>query len=396
VTQLIAYLEEGRRALGVIPTQQTLVLERFFDESGGMQLVLHAPFGSRINKAWALALRKRFCRQFNFELQAAATEDALMLSLGPAALLSAVRCVPLPASRNDARRAGPGVSRRAGLRNALALERDGLARGAAPPRRSEVAPQLQRMLAADLLASVFPDAAACLENIPGDREIPDHPLVSQTVRDCLDEAMDFEGLRRVLERIHRGELQLVARDTPEPSVFAYEILDARPYAFLDDAPARGAAEPRGADARGAEAPDDLGALDAGAIARVRDEARPDPRDADELHDALMTAGFLTPDEIARSRASRSADDARPRRRHTARRRRRRASARAARGTSGDRARSADRARRRRARATWRRDAAIVELLRGRLTLVGPTTAERSPLAADRGARSGGRAPCPRE
>ena len=160
----------------------------------------------------------------------------------------------------------------------------------------KVAPQIQRMLADDLMAAVFPDAAACLENIPGDRQIPDHPLVSQTVRDCLEEAMDFEGLRAVLGRIHRGELRLVARDTPEPSLFAHEILNAKPYAFLDDAPleerrshavqSRRATEPASAG--------DLGALDADAIARVREEERPDPRDADELHDAMLTAGFLTP------------------------------------------------------------------------------------------------------
>ena len=172
---------------------------------------------------------------------------------------------------------------------------------AVPRRRGgrKVAPQLQRMLADDLMAAVFPDAAACLENIPGDREIPDHPLVSQTVRDCLEEAMDFDGLRLVLERIHRGELRLVARDTPEPSFFAHEILNAKPYAFLDDAPLE---ERRSHAVQSRRTTDpassgDLGALDADAIARVRDEERPDPRDADELHDALLTAGFLTEAEL---------------------------------------------------------------------------------------------------
>src|SRR5204863_1487887 len=236
VSTLLEYLAEARRVLGVIPTQQTLVLERFFDESGGMQLVLHAPFGSRINKAWALALRKRFCRQFNFELQAAATEDALMLSLGPqhSFPLSDVFRYLHPASTRDvliqAFLDAPMFETRWRWNATVAL--------AVARRRGgrKLAPQLQRMLAADLLAAVFPDAAACLENIPGDREIPDHPLVKQTVADCLDEAMDFDGLRAVLERIHNGDLQLVARDTPEPSVLAYEILGAQPYAFLDDAP----------------------------------------------------------------------------------------------------------------------------------------------------------------
>ena len=258
VTQLIGYLAEGRRVLGVIPTQQTLVLERFFDESGGMQLVLHAPFGSRINKAWALALRKRFCRQFNFELQAAATEDALMLSLGPQhsfPLSDVFRYLHPETTRDVLVQAfldAPVFETRWRWNATLAL--------AVPRRRGgrKLPPQLQRMLAEDLLASVFPDAAACLENIPGDRQIPDHPLVSQTVRDCLEEAMDFDGLRVVLERIHRGELALVARDTPEPSVFAYEILDARPYAFLDDAPLEERRSHAVQTRRGAGAADDLG------------------------------------------------------------------------------------------------------------------------------------------
>jgi ATP-dependent Lhr-like helicase len=297
--QVLAYLADGRRTLGVIPSQETLVLERFFDESGGMQLVLHAPFGSRINKAWGLALRKRFCRQFNFELQAAATEDALMLSLGPqhSFPLSDVFRYLHPETTKDvlvqAFLDAPVFKTRWRWNTTISL--------AVPRARGgrRIAPQVQRMLADDLMAAVFPDAAACLENIPGDRQIPDHPLVSQTVRDCLEEAMDFEGLRAVLGRIHRGELRLVARDTPEPSLFAHEILNARPYAFLDDAPleerrshavqSRRATDPQSAGS--------LGALDIAAIERVREEERPEPRDADELHDALLTAGFLTIDEL---------------------------------------------------------------------------------------------------
>ena len=297
--QVIAYLAEGRRVLGVVPSQETLVLERFFDEAGGMQLVLHAPFGSRINKAWGLALRKRFCRQFNFELQAAATEDALMLSLGPQhsfPLSDVFRYLHPETTRDVLVQAfldAPVFKTRWRWNTTISL--------AVPRARSgrKVAPQIQRMQADDLMAAVFPDAAACLENIPGDRQIPDHPLVSQTVRDCLQEAMDFEGLRAVLGRIHRGELRLVARDTPEPSLFAHDILNARPYAFLDDAPLE---ERRSHAVQSRRATDpasaaDLGALDANAIARVREEERPDPRDADELHDVLLTAGFLACDEL---------------------------------------------------------------------------------------------------
>jgi len=293
---LAAYLEEGRRALGTLPTQQTLVLERFFDESGGMQLVLHAPFGSRINKAWALALRKRFCRQFNFELQAAATEDALLLSLGPmhSFPLSDVFRYLHPETVRDvlvqAFLDAPVFETRWRWNATISL--------AVPRSRGarKVAPPIQRMIAADLLASVFPDAAACLENIPGDRQVPDHPLVAQTVRDCLEEAMDLEGLRALLRRVHAGELALVSRDTPEPSVLAHEILNAQPYAFLDDAPLEERRSRAVQTRRAASTQDDLGTLDPDAIARVRDECRPDPRDADELHDALLTVGVLRADE----------------------------------------------------------------------------------------------------
>ena len=296
--QAVAYLADARRALGVLPTQQTLVLERFFDESGGMQLVLHAPFGSRVNKAWGLALRKRFCRQFNFELQAAATEDSLLLSLGPQhsfPLADVFRYLHSATARDALVQAfldAPVFQTRWRWNTTISL--------AVPRNRNgkKVPAQLQRMLADDLMAAVFPDAAACLDNIPGDRQIPDHPLVSQTVRDCLEEAMDFDGLAGVLDRIHGGDIRCIARDTPEPSALSHEILNARPYAFLDDAPleerrtmavhARRATEPSVAG--------DLGALDPAAIERVREEQRPDPRDADELHDVLLTAGFLTADE----------------------------------------------------------------------------------------------------
>jgi ATP-dependent Lhr-like helicase len=297
--QAASYLLDGRAALGVIPTQQTLVLERFFDEAGGMQLVLHAPFGSRINKAWTLALRKRFCRQFNFELQAAATEDALLLSLGPqhSFPLSDVFRYLHPATTRDilvqALLDAPLFKTRWRWNTTISL--------AVPRSRggSKVPPQLQRMQSDDLMAAVFPDAAACLENIPGDREIPDHPLVNQTIRDCLEEAMDFDGLTAVLSRIHAGELRCVARDTPEPSAFAHEILNAKPYAFMDDAPL----EERRTQAVQTRVPadragSDMRVLDADAIERVRDEQRPDPRDADELHDALLTAGFLLRAEVS--------------------------------------------------------------------------------------------------
>jgi ATP-dependent Lhr-like helicase len=298
--QIVAYLREARRLLGALPTQETLILERFFDEAGGMQLVLHAPFGSRVNRAWGLALRKRFCRQFNFELQAAATEDAILLSLGPQhsfPLQDVFRYLHSNTVRDILVQAlldAPmfGVRWRWNATISLALLRS---RGG-----KKTPPQIQRMEAEDLLAAVFPDAAACLENIAGDREVPDHPLVRQTIEDCLGDAMDVDRLARVLEAIHEGRLTLLARDLPEPSPLSAEILNARPYAFLDDAPleerrtqavyTRRALEPSTAG--------DLGALDPAAIERVRQEAWPSPENADELHDALLVSGFLTDREVA--------------------------------------------------------------------------------------------------
>jgi ATP-dependent Lhr-like helicase len=293
--QLVEYLGEASRMLGTLPTEHTVVAERFFDESGGMQLVIHAPFGSRVNRAWGLALRKRFCRQFNFELQAAATEDGILLSLGPQhsfPLDNVFRFLQpesvadiLVQALLDAPMFGTHWRWNATIALAVARSRGG--------RR--VAPQIQRMEADDLLAAAFPDAAACLENIPGDREVPDHPLVRQTVDDCLREVMDLDRLITILEGLRSGAIRCVARDLPEPSPLAAEILNARPYAFLDDAPleerraqavyTRRAFEPSNAD--------DLGTLDVAAIARGRDVTWPDVRDADELHDTLLTSGFLT-------------------------------------------------------------------------------------------------------
>jgi len=294
-TEIVNYLTDARNALGAMPTQDTIILERFFDDSGGMQLILHAPFGSRINKAWGLALRKRFCRQFNFELQAAATEDAVLLSLGPqhSFPLADVFRYLHPATARDvlvqAMLAAPVFQTRWRWNTTISL--------AIPRNRGgrKVPPPLQRAMADDLMAAVFPDAAACPENLAGDRELPDHPLVNQVVRDCLEEAMDFDGLTRVLTRIHAGEIECIARDTTEPSPLAHEILNAKPYAFLDDAPLEERRTQAVMTRRSTS--NDLSVLDANAIERVRDEARPDPRDADELHDALLTFGFLLEGEV---------------------------------------------------------------------------------------------------
>ncbi|MEW9571694.1 DEAD/DEAH box helicase [Rhodanobacter sp. Si-c] len=295
--QLADYLAGAKAALGVLPTQSTLVFERFFDESGGTQLVIHSPFGSRINRAWGLALRKRFCRQFNFELQAAATEDAIVLSLSTShsfpleevarylhsnsaehVLVQALLDAPLFPARW-----------RWNAVTALALPR--FAGG------KKVPPQLQRMKSEDLLAAVFPDQVACLENIVGERQIPDHPLVAQTLHDCLREAMDVDGLLDLLRRLEAGTIRLVVRELAAPSPLAGAVLNAAPYAFLDDAPL----EERRTRAVRQDSPvnaGDLGRLDPDAITAVREEAWPEVRSVDEMHEALDALGGITADEAA--------------------------------------------------------------------------------------------------
>ncbi|HEV8168405.1 MAG TPA: hypothetical protein VGP59_03630, partial [Pyrinomonadaceae bacterium] len=299
--QIVEYLAGAKIVLGVMPSQDNLVLERFFDDSGSMQLVLHAPFGSRINRAWGLALRKRFCRKFNFELQAAATEDAIVLSLGP------THSFPL----DDVFHYLNSKTVRQLLCQALLDApmwnirwRWNVTRSLAVLRRrggKKIPAQLQRMDAEDLLTAIFPDQVACAENLPtGEREIPTHPLVDQTVKDCLEEAMDIEGLERLLTSIERNEKNLYARDVIEASPLSQEILNARPYAYLDDAPleerrTRAVFQRRWLDPETAA---DMGKLDQAAIDRVREEVWPEPRNADELHDALVELGFITEEEGA--------------------------------------------------------------------------------------------------
>ncbi len=300
--QLRAYLHAAHAALGCLPTQQTIVFERFFDEAGGMQLVIHSPFGSRINRAWGLALRKRFCRTFNFELQAAATEDTIILSLTTAHSfeLSEVARYLHPNSAREiliqALLAAPMFTTRWRWDASIAL--------ALPRFRGgkKVPPALARMNAEDLLASVFPDQVACGENIVGDIVVPDHPLVKQTVRDCLEEAMDIEGFERLLHGLVSGEINIIARDLTEPSPLALEVLSARPYAYLDDAPleerrTQGVSSRRWMDPQTAA---DIGKLDPEAIARVRGEAWPDASSPDELHDALAWMTYLTREEAERN------------------------------------------------------------------------------------------------
>jgi ATP-dependent Lhr-like helicase len=298
--QIAEYLAQAHAALGCLPTQDTIVLERFFDEAGGMQMVIHSPYGSRINRAWGLALRKRFCRKFNFELQAAATEDNIVLSLTPVhsfELSEAARYLSSASVRTVLIQAlldSPMFATRWRwvATTALALPR---MRGG-----KKVPPQLVRMQAEDLVATVFPDQLACAENLPGAREIPDHPLVNQTITDCLNDAMDIGGLEDLLRRLEASEIRIIARDLTEPSPLAFEVLAARPYAYLDDAPLEERRTQAVMSRRwlNPDTASDIGRLDPEAIARVRAEAKPDPVNAEELHDALVWLGFLDAGEVS--------------------------------------------------------------------------------------------------
>jgi ATP-dependent Lhr-like helicase len=300
---IVAYLRAGLAALGALPTMDTIILERFFDEAGGMQLVGHAPFGARVNRAFGLALRKRFCVTFDFELQAAASDNAILLSLGPQHSFALDRVPKFLASATVEQVLRQAVltsplfqSRwRWNLNTSLTVLR--MRGGRKNP------PAIQRMESDDLMAAVFPTLAACQENVaPGPMEIPDHPLVRQTLEDCLHEAMDIDGLRELIAGIEAGRISVITRDTVEPSVLAHEILNGRSFTYLDDETeaanrrSRQVQIPRGlpVDAR------DLARLDPGAIERVREQVRPQPRDADELHDLLMTLFVMRPQPSWRS------------------------------------------------------------------------------------------------
>jgi ATP-dependent Lhr-like helicase len=295
--QIVEYVVTGRAVLGAVPTQTTLIAERFFDEGGGMQLVIHAPFGARINKAWGLALRKRFCRSFNFELQASATENGINIALAEqhsfplADVFDFLHDNTVQEVLEQAALDSPIFKTRwrwdAGRALALLRFRNG----------RKVPPQIQRIRSDDLLASVFPDVAACQENIEGDIKIPDHPLVREVMKDVLTEAMDIDGLRQMLRGLADGSIRALAVDTPVPSHFSHEILNSAPYAYLDDAPLE-ERRARAVEMRRtlpASVLEEVGGLEPAAIEQVRSEAWPDVRDAEELHDALLTLIALPED-----------------------------------------------------------------------------------------------------
>ncbi|MBA2657878.1 MAG: DEAD/DEAH box helicase [Tatlockia sp.] len=289
--QIVRYILTGRALLGAVPTQDTIIAERFFDEGGGMQLIIHSPFGARINKAWGLALRKRFCRSFNFELQAAATDNGISISLAEQHsfplkdVFNFLHANSIEEVLTQAVLQSPVFTTRWRwvATRSLALVRF---RGG-----RKVPPYISRILSDDLMAAVFPDAAACQDNLAGqDIVLPSHPLIIETMKDCLHEALDLEGLRTILTQLKQSKIQTIAVDTPTPSVFAHEILNANPYAFLDDAPL----EERRARAvqmrriLPSSLLDDIGRLNPLAISEVQQQVWPDLRSADELHDLMQT------------------------------------------------------------------------------------------------------------
>ena len=299
--QAVAYIAEGLRVLGAVPTKQRVVVERFFDESGGMQMVVHAPFGTGINRAWGMALRKQICRAFDFELQAAATDDGISLALGPGTSFPLQDVFQYVTARRAAEVVTQAVLQaplfgtrwRWDASRALALLRHTGGRKVPAP--------ILRMRSDDLRAAVFPAQVACQDNAPpGDVEVPDHPLVFETMRDCLTEAMDVEGLQAMLADIESGAIETYAKDTPQPSAFSHQILNAMPYAFLDDAPLE-ERRARAVTLRRALPDDarDLGALSPQAIARAEQAAWPVVRDAEELHDTLLSLSVLPLSEVSR-------------------------------------------------------------------------------------------------
>jgi ATP-dependent Lhr-like helicase len=379
--QVVDFVAAQLAATGMVPTQKKLLFERFFDESGGMQLVMHAPWGSRINRAWGLAMRKRFCRSFDFELQASADDNGIVLSLGAQhsfPLEQMFRLVPSKLARETLIQAFLAVPTfttrwRWNVTRALQMKRSS--------KGTRVLPHLQRMRSDDLLSAVFPAQTACQENVVGDIELPDHPLIRQTVDDCLFEASDIDGLVKVLRQIESGEIEIVGLDSREPSPMAASLLNANVYAFLDDAPleerrARAVTMRRSLSV---EAIGDLAKLDPAAIAQVRADAWPLVRDADELHDTLLSMGSL------------SAADGRPWEHYFAELRstgrateltvqqapfwvatERRALTCAAWPQAVARPQVATPAG---VRAEWTRDEAIAYLVRGRMECTGPTTVE---------------------
>ncbi|MDA0810517.1 MAG: helicase-related protein, partial [Planctomycetota bacterium] len=297
--QVVNYLAAQIAAVGMVPTQKRVIFERFFDESGGMQMVVHAPFGSRVTQAWGLSMRKRFCVSFDFELQATADDDGFILSLGPQHSFPLESMFPMLTSENAQRLLEQAILY---IPMFQIRWRWNANRALLVPRRDKgkrIPPALQRFRADDLLTSVFPLLTGCQENVVGELKLPDHILLRQTMDDCLTEALDIDGLVDVLRQVEAGGIEFVARDTREPSPFSYELLNSNPYAFLDggELPERRARAVSTRRTLTVDSVKDLGRLDPLAIDQVTGEATPVVRNADELHDVLLTRIVVPDDEM---------------------------------------------------------------------------------------------------
>lgn len=301
--QTVTFLSASLDALGVLPSQHCVVIERFFDETGSTQLVVHAPFGARVNRALGLALRKRFCVTFDFELQAAADDDAITIALGPHHSMELSTIMPMvrPSSFRTVLEQAvlplPMLKTRWRWNGVRSLVINRTSSGARRPI------QWIRMDADDLMAAVWPSLAACQENAPaGPIPIPDHVLVRQTLRDVFFEPLDVAALETVLRGVDDGSIRVHTVDTPTPSPLAQGILTGRPYTFLDDAPleerrSRAVSLDRHLGAVGADGlpvPSQRHALDADLVAEAVASAAPRIRDRHELADFLHTYFALRP------------------------------------------------------------------------------------------------------
>lgn len=301
--QVVAFLSASYDVLGDLPTRRTLIIERFFDETESSHLVVHAPQGARLNRALGLALRKRFCVTFDFELQAAADDEAITIALGPHhsfELESVMKMVRSNTCRDVLTQAVlplPMLAARWRWNTARAL----VLRRSMNFQRRPI--NLQRMEADDLMAATWPSLAACQENAPaGPIPIPDHVLVRQTIADVLFEPLDVTRLEEMLARVEAGDIRVHVVDTSEPSLLAHGILHGQPYTFLDDAPLEERRSRAVATTRGVGALDEHGlpvfterdALDPQAVREVVTQSAPKVRSADELFELLLDAGALRP------------------------------------------------------------------------------------------------------
>ena len=305
--QAVAYVRRGLAALGAIPDEHTIVAERFFDGLGGTQIVIHAPLGMRVNRAFGLALRKRLCQSFDFEIQASAIDDGVLLALNARhsfALESIFTMINSRTVRDVLTQAlldAPMFETRFRhvATRALSVLRN--------LRGRKVPAWIQRLRAQDLMIALFPGQQACFENRPARVAIPDHFIVRETLRECLEESTDLKSLMRLMEGIENGTVRTLAVDSIAPSVFAHRLLLAWDYAFLDDGEranrrSRAVTMNRGMAEDVFRSEDLSQMLAAEAVALTTAEAtRTAPsrraRDRDELYEVIRAHGALAPYQI---------------------------------------------------------------------------------------------------